>query len=85
MKFEFTESDLARIGEVLGADGRSDGNSVRFKLHDESSQRSITLEITRGLAVPQAMKEEHADTLVTVMAPRSLLQRKRPLNPILTD
>lgn len=74
MNFEFTESDLARIGEVLGADGRADGNSVRFKLHDELSQRSITLEITRGLTVPQAMKEERADTLVTVMAPSSLLQ-----------
>ncbi len=74
MNFAFADSDFARIGEVLGASSRRDGNSVRYRLHDEASSRSITLEITCGLAVPRALKEERADTLITVMAPSSLLQ-----------
>ena len=74
MSFTFSDEDIDRIAEVLEVPAKHDGAAVRFKLHDEASGRSITLEITRGLTLPEAMNNEQPDNLVSVMAPSSLLQ-----------
>ena len=74
MGITFSDDVINRIAAVLNASPKQDGAAVRFKLHDEDSGRSITLEITRGLALPDAMNNEQPDNLVTVMTPSSLLQ-----------
>ena len=74
MSFTFSDDDIDRIAAVLEVPAKHDGNIVRFKLFDEDSGRGITLELTRGLALPDAVNNEQPDNLVTVMAPSSLLQ-----------
>jgi len=74
MAFAFSNSDIDRIAEVLDTTGQKDGSVVRFILEDEHSGRKVTLEITSNLLLPDAMKKEQSDTLVTVMAPCSFLQ-----------
>jgi len=74
MAFTFSDKDIDHIAAVFGVPAKQEGSVVRFKLHDETSGRRITLEITRGLALPEAMVNEQPDNLVSVMAPSSLLQ-----------
>ncbi len=74
MSCVFTDPEFERIGEVLGAEVQRDGDGARYRLKDEASGRAITLEITCGLALPDGMKDEGVDNLITVMTSSSLLQ-----------
>lgn len=74
MDFQFTDKDFARIGEVLDADPKREGCKVCYRLADQESGRAITLEISCDLDIPEAMKRDGLDTLVTVMTSNSLLQ-----------
>ncbi len=74
MGITFSDDVINRIAAVLEVSPKHDGAAVRFKLHDEDSGRSITLEITRGLTLPDAINNEQPDNLITVMTPSSLLQ-----------
>lgn len=74
MGFTFSNADIDRIAEVLGVLPKQEGSVFRFKLHDETSGRHITLEITRDLPLPAPLADEMPDNLVSIMAPSSLLQ-----------
>ncbi len=74
MHFSFSDEDFDRIADVLGVEGRKDGSVIRYLLKNEEEGREIQLEIAWSLALPEALKEEKVDNLVTVMAPCSLLQ-----------
>ena len=74
MSFTFSDEDIDRIAEVLGVAPRQEGSVFRFKLHDETSGRRITLEVTRDLKLPDSVADEMPDNLVSIMAPSSLLQ-----------
>ncbi len=73
MGFTFSDADIDRIAEVLGVVPKQEGSVFRFKLHDEASGRRITLEVTRGLTLPETVADVPG-TLVSIMAPCSLLQ-----------
>lgn len=74
MDSTFSDADIDRIAEVLGVPLKQEGEVFRFKLHDETSGRRITLEITRGLILPETVADEMPGNLVSIMAPCSLLQ-----------
>ena len=74
MGFTLSDEDITRIEAVLEVSSKQEGSVVRFKLHDQESGRRITLEIARGLALPEALADEMPGNLVTVMAPSSVLQ-----------
>ena len=74
MPFSFSDEDFDRIADVLDSPIISEGSSVRFVLRDAASGRQITLEIAVNLALPVALENGQSATLVTVMAPCSLLQ-----------
>lgn len=74
MAFAFSESDIQRISQVLGSEPRVDGSLIRFELRDESSGRSLALEIHSGLELPGEIAADDTATLVSVYAPSSFLQ-----------
>ena len=74
MSFAFKAEDFDRISDVLGVAGQFDGACVRYKLHDPASGRRVTLEVAYDLDVPDAVREDGGDTVVTVMAPSSFVQ-----------
>ena len=74
MDSTFSDADIDRIAQVLGVSPKQEGSVFRFKLHDETSGRRITLEITRGLTLPETVADEMPGNLVSVMAPCSMLQ-----------
>lgn len=74
MDFTFSDADLDRIASVLGVPARHDGSVTRFKMRDEHSGRSITLEIVRDVALPKPLAEELPGNLVSVIAASSFLQ-----------
>ncbi len=73
MPFSFSGDDIERIASVLGVTPKFDDKLVRFELTDETSGRSISLEIQRDLQLPDALEGEPA-TLVSVYAASSFLQ-----------
>lgn len=73
MPFSFSDDDVERIASVLGVTPKFDGNLVRFELVDESSGRSVSLEIQRELQLPDVL-EGQPSTLVSVYASSSFLQ-----------
>jgi hypothetical protein len=74
MGFSFSDADIDRMAQVLHAPAQREGSVVRFKLHDASSGRRITLEIARNLALPADVSDEQPGNLVSVMAASSFLQ-----------
>lgn len=74
MAFSFSDSDLERIAAVLGVPARRDGAVVRYELQDETSGRSISLEITSALALPEGLLKDQPPNLVSVYAASSFLQ-----------
>ncbi len=74
MSFRFKTEDFDRIGQVLGVSGLADGTCMRYKLHDGASARRITLEVACNLDVPDAVRKDGDDFVVTVMAPSSYVQ-----------
>lgn len=74
MSFTFSDSDIQRIASVLGVDPKTDGSLVRFELRDESSGRSLALEIHTSLAVPNDVAANRVVNLVSVYAPSAFLQ-----------
>lgn len=74
MPFRFSDEDFGRIADVLGSPITKDGSNVRLVLQDTTSGRQITLEIAVDLTLPEALENGQSATLVTVMAPCSLLQ-----------
>lgn len=74
MSFSFSGPDIDRISTVLGADPKSDGPLTRFELRDESTGRSLALEIRVDLELPADVAPDRPTNLVSVYAPSSFLQ-----------
>lgn len=74
MAFVFSEPDIERIALALGKAPKRDGTLIRFELEDKNSGRRLALEIKTGLALPDTLRESHADNLVSVYATSSFLQ-----------
>ncbi len=74
MPFTFSGSDIERIATVLGVQPKTEGTLARFELRDESSGRSLALEIHTRLDVPEDLASDRTVTLVSVYAPSSFLQ-----------
>lgn len=74
MAFSFSDADLQHIGKVLGIHAKHEGSVARFELHDEASARRIVLEITRQIALPEAVAATQPPNLVSVYATNSFLQ-----------
>ncbi len=74
MPFSFTETDIERIGNVLGVPERKDGPLVRFELQDETSGRKIALEIQTNVPLPDGLTEDSSAHLISVYAASSFLQ-----------
>ncbi len=73
MAFSFSDSDFERIASILGTPAKRDGKVVRFELQDDGSGRSLSLEITSDLALPEGLSDAPA-SLVSVYAASSFLQ-----------
>lgn len=74
MAFSFSDSDFERIASTLGVPARRDGAVVRFELRDESSGRSLSLEITSQLDLPEGLLGDQSSALISIYAPSSFLQ-----------
>ena len=74
MEFTFTSETYELIGKVLGVEAEMEEEGVRYHLEDAESGRALTLVITCGLSIPDDMRAESLDNLVTVMTRNSLLQ-----------
>lgn len=73
MAFSFSDADLERIADVLGAPFKRDGALARFELHDETSGRRLSLEIPLGLEAP-GPDGLHPTAVVSIYAASSFLQ-----------
>ncbi len=73
MAFRFEQNDIERIGEVLESEPKQDASGVRFDLTDESSGRSLALEIRPSIRLPD-VSDEDSYALVSVYAASSFLQ-----------
>lgn len=74
MAFTFSDTDIARIAEVLEAEPKLDGSLVRFELSDDESGRRITLEIRTALDLAVGSTGADVPNLVSVYAASSFLQ-----------
>ena len=74
MPFTFSRTDIQRIAQVLGAEPKTDGALTRFELRDETTGRSLALEIRVDLDLPDDFASDQAPNLVSVYAPSSFLQ-----------
>jgi len=75
MAFTFSESDFERIASVLGVPAKRENMLIRYELHDEASNRQISLEIMSHVSLPDPLKDEdRAANLVSVYAASSFLQ-----------
>ena len=74
MSFTFSGTDIDRIASVLGVESKVDGSLTRFELRDESSGRSLALEIRTDLELPEEVASQRPTNLVSVYAPSSFLQ-----------
>lgn len=74
MPFTFSGDDFDRIAKVLGVPAKRETSVVRYELHDGSSGRRISLEITPNLALPEGVREDQPGNLVSVYAASSFLQ-----------
>lgn len=74
MSFTIAGADIERIASVLGSEAKIDGPVTRFELRDESTGRSLALEIRIDLEMPGEVATDHPLNLVSVYAPSSFLQ-----------
>lgn len=74
MDFSFSDADVEHIASVLGVEVKEDGPLARFELQDDTSGRSLSLEITRHLDLPESLRNEQPANLVSVYAASSFLQ-----------
>ena len=51
MKSTFVKSDIAKIGKVLGVDGKLKGNNFRFELSNIKDNRQLALEIYPNISI----------------------------------
>lgn len=51
MKSTFASSDIKSIGKVLGVEGKSKGNNIRFELSNAKDHRQLALEIYPGITI----------------------------------
>ena len=74
MSFSFSTEDLDRIGSVLNATPKRDGNLIRYELSHGESGRQISLEILTDLDMPDKLAEGQPNNLVSVITQDSFLQ-----------
>lgn len=76
MAFSFSDADIEHIGSVLGVRAKRDGSLHRYELQDETSGRSLSLEIRTTVSLPEDLATDDAPTtnLVSVYAASSFLQ-----------
>ncbi|MDX1430711.1 MAG: hypothetical protein R3282_10495, partial [Rhodothermales bacterium] len=74
MAFTFSDEDIGRIASVLEVDPKMDGGAYRFVLTDESSGRSLALEIRPRVPIPDDLVADGTINIVSVYAPSSFLQ-----------
>jgi hypothetical protein len=72
MQFSLSDEDVRRIGDVLGAAPKLDGDLVRYELKSESTGRTLALELHRNLTGPSG--DIPPQTLVSVYSPSAFLQ-----------
>lgn len=51
MKSTFGTSDIKSIGKVLGVEGKSKGNNIRFELSNAKDHRQLALEIYPNISI----------------------------------
>ncbi len=51
MKSTFTKSDIARIGKVLGVEGKARGNNFRFELANSKENRQLAVEVYPNISI----------------------------------
>ncbi|MEL6443369.1 MAG: hypothetical protein AAF089_08135 [Bacteroidota bacterium] len=75
MAFAFSATDFDRIAEALGVPVQRDGSLVRYELTHAASGRTLALEITPEVAVPDGHNGRMTTmALVSVYATNSFLQ-----------
>jgi hypothetical protein len=74
MPFSFSDEDFDRIGTVLDVEPKLEKSLVRYELYDESSGRSLSLEITPNVVLPAGVRDDQPGNLVSVYAASSFLQ-----------
>lgn len=73
MLFSFSEDDIKSISVALGTEAKREGNLISFALLDESSGRTLSLEIRTSLSLPEDIADRPGN-LISVYAHNSLLQ-----------
>lgn len=74
MPFSFSDKDFDRIGTVLGITPKRDQAVVRYELEDATSGRRLALEINRKIRLPEGVRDDQPDNLVSIYAASSFLQ-----------
>ncbi len=74
MAFTFSDEDIERIASVLNVEAKKDGAAYRFDLTDETSGRSLALEIRPAISLPSHVSDDGTSNLVSVYAASSFLQ-----------
>lgn len=74
MSYIFEDSDLDRIGSVLGVSPKMDDKLARFELFDEDSGRHLSLEILTELHLPENLETPAPNNLISVYAAGAFLQ-----------
>lgn len=74
MAFTFSYEDIERIASVLEVEPKRDGAGYRFDLIDESSGRSLALEIRPEVSMPIDLGSGDTVNLVSIYATSSFLQ-----------
>jgi hypothetical protein len=69
MEFEFKESDIKKIAQILGVAVKHRGSNVRFELENKSLNRKLALEIYPSINIGQ-----RKGNLVSVYTPTAHLQ-----------
>ena len=68
-EFEFKESDIKKIGQVLGVTVKHRGSNFRFELENKSLNRKLSLEIYPSIHIGQ-----RKGNLISVYTPTAHLQ-----------
>lgn len=74
MAFTFSNEDIERIASVLEVQPKLDGGAYRFDLTDETSGRSLALEIRPRVTIPDELLDDGTINIVSIYAPSSFLQ-----------
>ncbi|MDE3058272.1 MAG: hypothetical protein KGJ59_09985 [Bacteroidota bacterium] len=68
-KFSFSQKDIKKLSKVLGVEGKSKGNNIRFEIENAASKRKLALEIYPDIPIGT-----RRGNLVTVYTHESHLQ-----------